>query len=161
MGHHVAHIDLAVADKVDGPGVHIRPQVRAENIQLLAVTDDRPIHRGLVIEHAEFHKASQLAQHRQALVHRLVMPGRLDINVAAVAIGDFADLRQHIHLGRVPHFIGAQAQGEGGAFGFHVQHDEFFRVAQPHRADDAQAQGAGAGDHHDVVMVDVGAFRRV
>ena len=90
-----------------------------------------------------------------------MVPGGLNVNVATVAVGDLANLRHHVDFSRVPHFVRTHAQGEGGALGFHVEHDEFFRVAHAHRADDPQAQGTGTGHHHDVVEIHIRPFRCV
>ena len=67
-----------------------------ENVQLLAIRDNAPVYRDIVGEDAEFHEAAELANHLQALHHRIGMACRFNIDVTAVAPGHFFDNFDHV-----------------------------------------------------------------
>lgn len=56
------------------------------------------------------------------------MAGRFDVDVAAVAVGQFLDLLHHVFLARIHDQIGAELLGLGQASVVHVQDDKQTRV---------------------------------
>ncbi len=135
--------------------------MRAVEVELLAVADDAPVRRDLVAEHRELDEAAELADHVQALDHARRVPGRLDVDVAAVALGQRLDLAHDVLLERVHHEVRAEPARQLEPLRLGVEHDQLRRVLQPRRPHHAQAERPRAREHDHVVELDQAAVDRM
>ena len=161
MRHHAFGRQAAVADRGDGERIAIWPQMRAIQIELLAVADDRPVGGDLMAEHRELDEAAELADHVQTLRHARFVAGRLDIDVAAIAVGEFLHLADHVLLERVHDDVGAELLRQLKTVVLGVEHDQRRRILQARRSDHAETERPGAGQHHHVVELDQAAIDRM
>src|SRR4051812_12125568 len=74
---------------VDDLRIAAGAEMRAVDVQLLRVADDRPVGRRWVLHDGELDEIAAFADRAQALVYRLGMPRRLDIHVTAIAVRQF------------------------------------------------------------------------
>src|SRR4029079_1532387 len=99
----------AAREEIDGDRIAVRAKVRAADVELLEVADDRPVDRRIVSEHRELDEAAELADEIEPLHGTARAAGGLDVDVAAVAGGPPANDRPRIAGLRVDHDVGAVA----------------------------------------------------
>ena len=92
MSDDPVHRQAAFRDHPDGDRIAIGAEMRAMDIELLGVADDRPIDRHRLAHDAEFDEGAERANHAQPVLDRRRMPGRFDIDVAAITIGQLQHL---------------------------------------------------------------------
>src|SRR5690606_38167141 len=98
VGADLVHGQDAGLDDLDGGGPAVRAEVGAEDVELLVVGDDRPVHAHVVLEDGVLDEGAELAQEVQALGDSAGVAGALDVHVRAVAAGQAADLLVDVHL---------------------------------------------------------------
>ncbi|SQA56244.1 Uncharacterised protein [Burkholderia cepacia] len=153
--------DEPAREQVDRDRVAVWPQVRAAHVELLAVADDRPVDGRILAEHAEFDEAAELADQVEPLAHADRHAGRLDVDVAAVAVGERPDDRARIVALRVDRHVGAVLPREFEPLVDQVDHDEFLRRLQVRDLRHHQAERARSGDHDHIVELQVAAVHRM
>src|SRR5258708_39165028 len=79
-----------------------RSQVRAVNVKFFRVSDDCPVDRHFFPHNAELYKRPKFADHEQTLLYRARVTRRLNINVAAIALGE---IRSEEHTSESSHQI--------------------------------------------------------
>ena len=95
---------LLVRHHLDGLRPLAGAEVAADDGQLLAVADDAPVGRDLLPEDGVLHEAAVPCDAVEALAHGLRVARQLDVDVAAVALGQGVDLLLQVHLGRVQRY---------------------------------------------------------
>ena len=161
MGDDAARGDQAAVEQVDGERVAIGTEMRAVDVELLAVADDAPVRRHVVTEHAELDEAAELADHVEALHDACRIAGRLDVDVATIAVGHGLDRRDDVFLEQIHDHVSTEFLGELKSLRLHVEDHKLRRVLQPRRADHPKAERTGAGKHHHIVKLNEAAIDRM
>src|SRR4030081_1245701 len=90
MGDDFVHRQTTLFDHPNSDRITAWAQVRAVNVQFFRVPDDCPIDRHFLPHNAELYTRPNLADHEQTLLYRARVACRLNINVAAIALGESA-----------------------------------------------------------------------
>ena len=101
------------------------------DVELLGIADDRPVDRDRLAHNAELDEGAELADHMEALLDCRRVAGRLDIDVATVAVGQLAYLVDDVHLARVQAYVGAAALAQYPAAVVKVDGDQQAWMFQP------------------------------
>ena len=142
-------------------GISVGRQMGTQNIQLLAVADDGPVQSGGCAEDGELDETAQLADHIHALYNGRRMTGSFDVNIAAVAIGQCADLISDLALTGVKHQISTEFLGFFQTVVLHIQNDQQLGVLHSGIGDHAETQSACAGDDNNILDGDLRAVHRM
>ena len=161
MGNHTLGFQIALLDVLNDKGIGIGAQMRTQNIQLLPVADDGEVHGGGSAENGELHKPPQLANHVHALNNGGGMPRGLNVNVAAIAVGELPDFLAHVHLAGIPHQIRTEFLGLGQPVVLHIQGNQQLGILHAGIGNHAQTQGTGTGDNHHILVGDLGTVHAV
>ena len=86
------------------------------------------------------------------------MAGGLDVDIAAVAVGELVDCGDGIDLAGVDTQVGAAGPGDFKTPVVEIEGDKQARVFQPCGGDHAEPERAAAGDGDGVVELDLGAL---
>src|SRR6516162_10406748 len=131
------------------------------DIQLFAVSDNRPINRDLFAHDAELYKRAELANHVQALLNRCRVAGSLDVDIAAVPIGEIAHFLNDVILRRIQADIGSASFGDLQPIVAQVERDDPVRPFHLCSRYHSEAKWAATRNHDGVLIVYLGSFNRM
>src|ERR1700722_1996543 len=112
VSDNLVHRQEALLDHPNGYWITPRAQVRAMDIQLFAITDDRPIDCDLFAHDTEFDEGPELSNHQQTLLHGGRMTRGFNINVASVATGQSEDRLNGVLFLRIDPEISTRTFGD-------------------------------------------------
>ena len=135
--------------------------MRPVDVQFLRIADDSPVYRHRFAHDAEFHESAGLPNHAESLLHRLRMPCRLNVDIAAVAFCQIQHLLHRIRFCRVNSQIRAQLFRDFQPLRYQIDGDEQAGVFQLRRAYHPEAQCAGPRDDDDIAKLNLPALHGV
>ena len=148
-------------DHIDSDGVTTGSQVGAVDVEFLGIADDCPVRRHRISKHAEFHKGAEFTDHVQTLFHGGGMPGRFDVHVTTIPVGEMAHFADDVCLSGVEDQVRAAGAGDLQAVVVEVQGNKQAGVFEPGGGNHPQAQRSRAGDDHGVVQFDTAPLHGV
>ena len=107
---------------------------------------------------AELDESAELAHHAEPHFDGGGMPGRLDIDVATVAVGEVHDFVDGVDRAGIDADVCTARLGGGKPLVVEVDADQEARIFHARRRDHAEPERAGAGDHDDVLELDLAAL---
>src|ERR1700722_5739136 len=138
-----------------------RTQVGAMNIQLLGVTDDRPINGHLFPHDTKFDKGAELTNHEETLLDSSWMTRRFNVNVASVTAGQFKDLFNGVPLLGINSEVGARPFGDVQPLIAQIERDDPFGSVHLGGGDHSQSQRAATGNYHGILKFYIASFHGV
>ena len=135
--------------------------MRADDRQFLSVSDQVPVCSDKIRHDAHLDVAAQVLQAVHALRDALRGAGGFHVYITAKAAGQLPDFLSHITFCRIQHDVRAVLQRFLRALRADFNTDQELRHGLVGDVADRQADGAEAGDHDDVLVLNMRLFQRV
>jgi len=156
--HQLRAIDASVHQVLNRQRVRVRPQMSTVNVELLLISDDRPVDSHRPRMHAELDHGAQFPQHLQALTDRRPGAGGLNIDITTIAIRQIHHTLNGVTLADIDGQIGSHLERHFQTMRLDIERDQQPRALEPRHTDDAETNGAHSRHHHHITELDLAAL---